>query len=188
MRPYSKVRHPERDPHLDTTGDQIDGLSRHERRAGRHVPRQLASKFRPLLRVAEAFLPFLLDVAVLSVALQLGELRARGAQLGMVRVLFERRDELGEDADAGVLGRHARVTARSRDVELEVDSTLLSSREQGERLAVDRRDTAKALVENECNAVPAVAMFDGLGEVFRRARAADLFVKARRKDNIAVES
>lgn len=173
------------DSHLDAARDEIDGLGRHERRARRSLTRKLLRKLRPLLRAPELLLPLLVDVAVLGVALQLGEQGARRADLGVIRVLLECVDQLGEDTDGGVRLGHTGVAPGSRDIELERDGALFGDRKEGESLVVNVLDASEALVENKGDAVLAVARFDRFSQRFGRAPTVDLFVKAGREDDVA---
>lgn len=160
-------------------------MGRHERGARRSLARKLLRKLRPLLRAPELLLPLLVDVPVFGVALQLGEQRARRADLGVIRMLLESVDQLGEDTDAGVLLWHAGMAPRSRDVELQRDGALLGDRKEGESLVVDVLDASEALVENKSDAVLAVARFDRFSQRFRRTPTVDFLVKAGRENDVA---
>ena len=159
-------------------------MGRHERGARRSLTRELLRKLRPVLRAPELLLPLLVDVTIFSVALQLGEQGARRADLGVIRVLLESVDQLGEDTDAGMRLWHAGVAPGSRNIELERDGALFGDRKEGESLVVDVLDASKALIENESDAVLAVACFDRFSQRFGRTPTVYFFVKTGRENDV----
>lgn len=175
----------DRDAQLDTALDEVDRLGRAEERPHDRVPLgHLEPNLLPLLGVADAPAPLLVDVAVVGRALELLQERVALLEERRRRVRLERDDALREGADARVRRqRDGRVPARCQDVDLDVDGALLGHAEARERHAVRRVDAREALVEHERDAVLAVARLERRSEVGRRAVAADLLVEPGREDD-----
>jgi len=158
----SRQREREKDAQLDAAVDEVDRLGRAEERAeDRVLLGQVGAEALPLARVAHAPAPGVADMAVVGGALQLLEHRAAGAQARQERVVLERDDAAREDADARVRAeRHGAVAAAHEYLDVRRDGALLGGAEARERDAKNRVDAARALVDDERDAVLAVARLE----------------------------
>lgn len=126
---------------------------------------------------------FLIHAGVIDKAVKPLHERVGGLEVGGVGVVFELGDEGGHDADAGVRGRGAGVAALGFDGDLSVEVAFFRHAGEGVGSVAggEGGDAHAAFVDDELDAVAAVALKDVLGE---RAAAFgfglhELFVEAK---------
>lgn len=158
---------------------EVDGLSCREESADNRVRLcELHAQHRPGLLVSQASLELLIHLAEIRRAVEVAQDRVTPPELGHIRVLLQLDEEKGEDANTGVFGRDRRVASISKHGDVDRDGSLLGHAESGEETTEGGIDTAESFVDNEGDAVLAVAREELESERFGRPTTTNLFIGA----------